>query len=115
MSSFSPGVTSPSTALVSDQEKALELASAMLGIPTPTGSGHNSTALRLSRGKAASYLCALGYPVSANRLAKLAVYGGGPEYRTWGRRVVYCPLALLEWAQNRESAPRSHTSRAKQV
>ena len=114
MSASPSGTMSSSPVFTSDQRMASEIASSILGIPTPADTAHLPTALRLSRSQSATFLRAFGYPVSANRLAKLAVYGGGPEYRTWGRTVVYSPLALLEWARNRESAPSSHTSQAKQ-
>jgi len=58
--------------------------------------------LRVTRNGAAEYLGSLGFPISANRLAKLAVTGGGPEYHRWGGRVLYEPASLLQWAKERE-------------
>jgi hypothetical protein len=41
-------------------------------------------------------------------LASLATRGGGPEYRRFGKRVVYRMADLLAWAQTRdEIAPTS--------
>jgi hypothetical protein len=59
----------------------------------------------LTRDGAASYLRAAGYPISEQRLAKLAVTGDGPEYRRWGSRVLYDPILLMKWAKDRESTP----------
>jgi hypothetical protein len=106
-------IRGPATALPSvtpDEKVASEVAAAILGMPIAAEAASMVTVLRLSRDQAAKYLCTLGYEISANRLAKLAVHGGGPEYKKWGRRVVYCPLKLLEWAKSRESAGRFHTS-----
>ena len=95
-----------------DNKTALHIASDILGNTLPLGPGQQSNALRLNRDQAAQFLRRLGYPIHANRLAKLAVHGGGTPYMKWGRRVVYCPLKLLEWAKGRESNARSHTSEA---
>lgn len=43
-------------------------------------------------------------------LAKLAVVGGGPEYRRFGRRVVYEPEAIDAWVERLLSAPIANTS-----
>ena len=58
---------------------------------------------RMNRSDAAKYLRECGYPISANQLAKFAVTGGGPEYHRWGKRVLYEPVALLQWARERET------------
>src|SRR4051812_48072593 len=93
-----------------EHKAALQIASDILGNPVPLDPGELSNILRLSRDQAARFLRRLGYPISANRLAKLAVHGGGPLYRKWGRSVVYDPFTLLEWAQGRESSPQLNTS-----
>jgi hypothetical protein len=46
--------------------------------------------------KAAGHLRSAGYPISEQRLAKLAVTGDGPEYRRWGSRVLYDPTLLMK-------------------
>jgi hypothetical protein len=70
--------TSPSPITIGPQEKtALLVATAILGIPVPLDTEHLANVLRLSRCQAARFLNTIGYPVSANRLAKLAVHGGG--------------------------------------
>jgi hypothetical protein len=66
---------------------------------------NNSGMPWLTRDKAASYLRSAGYPISEQRLAKLAVTGDGPEYRRWGSRVLYDPTLLMKWAKDRECNP----------
>lgn len=66
---------------------------------------NNSGMPWLTRDKAASYLRSAGYPISDQRLAKLAVTGDGPEYRRWGSRVLYDPTLLMKWAKNRKGTP----------
>jgi hypothetical protein len=65
----------------------------------------SSYTLWLTRDKAASYRSSAGYPITTNRLAKLAVTGGGPEYRRWGSRMLYDPTLLMKCAKDRESTP----------
>lgn len=55
----------------------------------------------LTREKAAEYLTKLGYPTTRSSLARLAVSGGGPVYRKWGRNVLYRPDDLLTWIEER--------------
>src|SRR5690242_15406741 len=64
----------------------------------------------LTRGEAAEYLTDLGYKIAPASLAKRAVVGGGPPFRSWGRKPLYDPEALLEWAQARCTGPRRSTS-----
>jgi hypothetical protein len=64
----------------------------------------------LTRDRAAAYLQTLGYPISKNRLAKMAVEGGGPLYQRWGGRVIYRPAELRAWAEARAGMPQSNTS-----
>lgn len=47
---------------------------------------------------------------SARTLAKLAVVGGGPEYRKASRLVLYEPEALDAWALAKISAPQRSSS-----
>lgn len=42
-------------------------------------------------------------------LAKLAVTGGGPVYRKFGRAAVYAPEDLDEWALTKLGAPQRST------
>jgi len=59
----------------------------------------------LRRDKAAEYL-RNGYGFgSTGTLAKLAVQGGGPQFRLIGRWPVYTPSDLDAWAKSRMSAP----------
>ena len=51
-----------------------------------------------------------GIPVAARTLCKLRVVGGGPEFRKFGRLVVYASDALLNWAERRMSCPMRSTS-----
>ena len=64
----------------------------------------------LNRREAAAYVKAQGLPCAPSTLGKLACIGGGPEYRTFGRRVVYTTSDLDAWISARLSQPRSHTS-----
>jgi hypothetical protein len=63
---------------------------------------------RLDRQKAAEFLTAHGYKITANRLAKLAASKEGPEYRRWGKSVYYYPEDLLKWAEAREEVVLPH-------
>lgn len=66
---------------------------------------------RLRRKEAARYLGDVwGIPISAKTLAKLAVTGGGPEYRKAGRTPLYEVAALDEFARRRLSPSVSSTS-----
>lgn len=60
-----------------------------------------------TRDKAAATLTEFGYPVTEGALATLAVRGGGPDYRRFGKRVLYTWKDLIEWAKARNAA-RSH-------
>jgi len=64
----------------------------------------------LSRAEAAEFLSQRGYKTAPATLAKRAVVGGGPPFVSWGRKPLYQPEALLEWAQRRCTAPRRSTS-----
>ena len=67
-------------------------------IVKPSDGAHE---IGLSRTAAAEYLTSLGYPISPNRLAKLASSHAGPEYWRWGNKVSYYPASLLRWAEKR--------------
>lgn len=64
----------------------------------------------LSRTEAAQFLSERGYKTAPATLAKRAVVGGGPPFVSWGRKPLYQPEALLEWAQRRCTGPRRSTS-----
>jgi hypothetical protein len=51
-----------------------------------------------------------GAPCSAKWLAKLAVVGGGPQFRKIGRFPVYTRSDLDEWVEAKITAPRRSTS-----
>jgi hypothetical protein len=72
----------------------------------------NDPTLQLRRKAAAEALTAAGYPISDKTLASMATRGGGPEYRSFGRTVLYRWSDLLAWAESRLSAPRRSTSEA---
>lgn len=67
----------------------------------------------LTRDRGASALSELGYPITKATLATLATRGGGPLYQRFGKRVLYRWGNLLNWAEERCSAPRRSTSEAK--
>ena len=64
----------------------------------------------LSRTEAAEFLSERGYKTAPATLAKRAVVGGGPPFVSWGRKPLYQPETLLEWAQRRCTGPRRSTS-----
>lgn len=64
----------------------------------------------LSRSEASDYLKVRGFRVEKQTLAKYAVTGAGPAYRTFGTRVVYDPMDLDAWIERRLTAPRKSTS-----
>jgi hypothetical protein len=51
---------------------------------------------KLSAPEASKYL-----GISTNTLSKLRVFGGGPAFHKFGRRVVYDPKDLDSWAAQR--------------
>jgi hypothetical protein len=65
----------------------------------------------LSRDEAAHYLASRGLRISKKTLAKYAVTGGGPSYRTFGsRRAVYDPADLETWISEKLTKLRRSTS-----
>ena len=64
----------------------------------------------LSRGEASDYLKVRGLRVEKQTLAKYAVTGAGPLYRTFGTRAVYDPADLDAWIEQRLTALRKSTS-----
>lgn len=71
----------------------------------------------LTRTQAAIALTTAGYPTAAATLATKASRGGGPRYRLFSGRALYCWGDLLSWATSNTSAPRRSTSEgdAKQI
>ena len=64
----------------------------------------------LDRRQAAQFLTDRGYRTAPATLAKLACVGGGPLFRSWGRKPLYLASDLLAWAEARTSGPRRSTS-----
>ena len=64
----------------------------------------------LYRQQAAAELSNRGLETRPQTLARLAVYGGGPQFRIWGRRPVYRLDDLLKWAEARLGRTLSSTS-----
>jgi hypothetical protein len=64
----------------------------------------------LSRRDAAQFLTEHGYKTAPSTLAKLACLGGGPPFRSFGRRPLYQSSDLIAWAQARCTGPRCSTS-----
>jgi hypothetical protein len=64
----------------------------------------------LRRKATAEALSKAGYPTSAATLATMAVRGGGPIHRCYGRIPLYRWGDALAWAEGRMSPPRSTTS-----
>ena len=64
----------------------------------------------LSRSEASDYLGNRGLRIARQTLAKFAVTGEGPAYRSFGTRVVYAPADLDAWIEARLTKPRRSTS-----
>jgi hypothetical protein len=60
----------------------------------------------LTRAEAAQFLQQRGFPIAAKTLATLVSRGGGPAYRRFGSRALYCAEDLLAWAEARCTPPR---------
>jgi hypothetical protein len=70
----------------------------------------NIPELQLDRKQAAEFLTSRGFKTAPATLAKLACLGGGPVFRSYGRKPLYLPRDLLAWAQARCTGPRRSTS-----
>ena len=66
----------------------------------------------LTRLEAASFLRTHGFPVASKTLSTMASRGGGPLYRRFGGRALYCAEDLLAWAEARCSPPRRSSAEA---
>ena len=66
----------------------------------------------MDRATAAEFLTMRGYKIARATLAKLACLGGGPVFRSFGRKPLYLAADLIAWAEGRTSGPRSSTSEA---
>ena len=64
----------------------------------------------LGRKDAAQYLTERGFKTAAATLAKLACVGGGPRFRSFGRKPLYREADLIAWAEGRTTGPRRSTS-----
>jgi hypothetical protein len=67
---------------------------------------------QLDRRQAAQFLTDRGYRTAPATLAKLACLGGGPLYRSFGRKPLYRAVDLLAWAERKTTGPRRSTSEA---
>jgi hypothetical protein len=67
---------------------------------------------QLDRKQAAQFLTDRGYRTASATLAKLACLGGGPVFRSFGRKPLYSAADLLVWAEARTTGPRRSTSEA---
>ena len=64
----------------------------------------------LGRKDAAQYLTECGFKTAPATLAKLACVGGGPRFRSFGRKPLYRGADLIAWAEGRTTGPRRSTS-----
>jgi hypothetical protein len=70
----------------------------------------HDAARMMDRAAAAEYLTSQGYKTARATLAKLACVGGGPVFRSFGRKPLYLAADLMAWAEARTSGPRHSTS-----
>lgn len=66
----------------------------------------------LDRKQAAALLTEQGFKTASATLAKLACLGGGPVFRSFGRKPLYSATDLVAWAEARTTGPRRSTSEA---
>jgi hypothetical protein len=66
----------------------------------------------LDRKQAAAFLSQHGFKTAPATLAKIACLGGGPLFRSFGRKPLYSAADLLAWAEARTTRPRRSTSEA---
>lgn len=59
----------------------------------------------LTRKELAAALASVGFRVAEATLATMAVRGGGPPFRRFGRKPLYRLGDALEWAEGRTSRP----------
>ena len=64
----------------------------------------------LSPFQAADFLAQRGLGVARTTLAKLRCLGGGPPFHRYGRKILYRPDEILEWADQRISQSHLSTS-----
>jgi hypothetical protein len=67
-------------------------------------------ARRLDRRQAAAFLTERGWKTAPSTLAKLACIGGGPPFRSYGKRPLHKGADLLAWAEARTTGPRRSTT-----
>ena len=65
---------------------------------------------KLGRKEAAQFLTDRGFKTAPATLAKLACIGGGPQFRSFGRKPLYRETDLIAWAESRTTGPRRSTS-----
>jgi hypothetical protein len=71
---------------------------------------HHGSAPFLRPSEASLWLARFGVNAAPATLAKYRVTGQGPIFCKIGRRVVYTPTALGDWAEQRISPPKTSTS-----
>ena len=81
------------------------------GAPARSPHSIRSDAL-LTRDATATALTEAGFPISGATLATKATRGGGPPYRLFGRRPLYCWHDAVDWAQSRLSPPLASAAEA---
>ncbi len=64
----------------------------------------------LSRQQLAAALTAAGFKVAKQTLATKATRGGGPPFRSFGRRPLYRWGDALAWVESRTTPPKMSTS-----
>jgi hypothetical protein len=66
----------------------------------------------LNRRELAAYCNERGLKITPAMFAKLAHFGGGPEYQLWGNQTVSTPEQADEFIARRLKSPRKSTSEA---
>ena len=64
----------------------------------------------MTREQTALALTNAGFPTKSKTLATMATRGGGPPYRLYSARALYCWGDVLEWAKSRLTPLMSSTS-----
>ena len=99
--------------LVAAAERPPEVGQA---VAPEAAAGHTQAPELLTRTGASDYLTnVVGYPVSRSTLAKLAVSGAGPTFQSFGRRVLYAPADLMDWAKRRSRKGRNTSDQGSPV
>ena len=70
---------------------------------------------RMTREKVAKTLTSMGYRISHNTLNNMASQRRGPPYEVWGRFAYYTWGSVIDWAENRFTAPSTATEHRTQT